>query len=173
MFWEGFFFWLANISTIVGLITAGITGVAWWRLRDARRKVKARLDALAHQTKGEPVALAVGIGPKVGDISGAVKKYLDSQGLQMQIFSIFRNGEIDEDEAYVILEEVLALRRQLNAAGPTRIHFFYGGPVALAASLGAALDNWVPTLLYILDKTTGYKPLMELGKFRRPPLPGK
>lgn len=173
MFWDSVFLWIANASAIVGLITAGITGVAWWNLRAEQRKVKDRLDALAHESKGQPVAIAVGIGPKVGDISGTVKKYLDSQGLQMQIFSIFRDGEVDEDEAYVILDEVLALRRQLNAAGPTRIHFFYGGPVALAASLGAALDNWVPTLLYILDKTTGYKPLMELGKFRRPPLPGK
>lgn len=173
MFWDSVFLWIANASAIVGLITAGITGVAWWNLRAEQRKVKDRLDALAHESKGQPVAIAVGIGPKVGDISGTVKKYLDSQGLQMQIFSIFRDGEVDEDEAYVILDEILALRRQLNAAGPTRIHFFYGGPVALAASLGAALDNWVPTLLYILDKTTGYKPLMELGKFRRPPLPGK
>jgi hypothetical protein len=173
MFWEGFFFWLANFSAIVGLITSGITGIAWWRLRAERRKVKERLDTLAHQTKGAPVAIAVGVGPKVGDISGMVKKYLDSQGLQMQIFSIFRTEEIAENEAYSVLDEVLTLRRQLNAAGPTRIHFFYGGPVALAASLGAALDNWVPTLLYIRDDVTIYKPLMELGKFGRPQLPGK
>lgn len=166
--------WVGLISSFVGLLTAGWAGYAWWNLRAERRKVKDRLDALAHESKGQPVAIAVGVGPGIGDISGAVKKYLDSQGLQMQTFSIFRDGEIDEDEAYVIRDELLALRRQLNAAGPTRVHFFFAGPVALAASLGSALDNWVPTLLYTSDKKTKvYKPLMELGKFGRPSSPGK
>jgi len=176
MTWEGFFFVLANISAIVGLMTAALAGYAWWRLREDRRKIKDQLNVLAHQAQGEPIAIAVGVGPSVGDMSGIVRKYLESQGMQMQLFTIVHPEEVNEVNAYEIRDELLELRRRLNAVGLTKIHFFCGAPVALGVAFGAVLDNWVPTILYtrdLHDAEKFYKPLMTLDKFSQFPPSGK
>lgn len=176
MFWNTTFLWIANASAIVGLITAAITGIAWWRLRADRRKIKDQLNVLAHQSQGEPVAIAVGVGPTVGDISGVVRKYLERQGMSMQLFNIFHPEEVNEANAYEIRDELLELRRRLNAVGLTKIHFFCGAPVALGVVFGAVLDNWVPTIIYtrdLHDSEKLYKPLMTLDKFSQYPPSGK
>jgi hypothetical protein len=165
MTWEGVFFVLANISAVVGLITAGWAGYTGWRFRRERKKIKERLDALAHESKGQPVAIAVGLGKKIGDIRMPVKQYLENEGIQVaEIFSIAHTQQITEHKAYEVVRELLEIKQQANQLGPTQIHFFYGGPIPLAVALGAVLDNWVPTILYHFDEGS-YHPMMRLDKF--------
>lgn len=128
-----------------------------WRLRHIYRR---RLQALAHQSTQRPVALAVGIG---GSIEGSVRGYLKDQGQEMEVFSIAREGFLELEHWPGVLDEFLALKNRLTAeVGPTEIHYFFKGPVALATALGAVLGNWVPTTVYALDKT--YAPVVYLDK---------
>lgn len=36
----------------------------------------------------------------------------------------------------------------------SEVHLFYGGPVGVAAALGAIVDNWVPVKWYIHNNNT-------------------
>ncbi len=163
MFWEGFFFWMANASAIVGLITAAIAGIAWWRLREERRKLKQRLAILSHQPKGEQVAIAIGLGASASNIQGTVSKYLAGQGLTMRLLYHSDPADVTPETARDLVEALLELRRELNLVSPTQIHFFYGGPVFLGPALGIALANWIPTLIYYFKEGT-YHPMMRLDR---------
>jgi len=139
---------------------AAFAAVALWM---ERRKYHRKLQLLAQQASKRPVAIAVGVG-KPGDIRGTVESYLKDQGFIMELFSIARPGNMSVDDALQVIKEFTDLKGKLTAqVGPTQIHFFYAGPVAVAASLGAILDNWVPAIVYDYDKGT-YHPMLQLDR---------
>jgi hypothetical protein len=43
----------------------------------------------------------------------------------------------------------------MMAGGIRKVHLFYGGPLPVAAALGAITDNWVPVRWYAHNKKTG------------------
>lgn len=163
MTWEGVFFVLANISAVVGLITAGWAAYAGWRFRRDRKRLAQRLDVLAHEIKGKHVAIAIGLGPGVGNIQGSVGTYLEQHGMKMPLFWHADKRDVTEERATDIVEGLLELRRELNALSPTQVHFFYGGPVFLGPALGMALGNWVPTLVYYFKEGT-YHQMVRLDR---------
>ncbi len=154
------FIWISNAAAILDILTMGVAvfgAVQIWRLRHTYHR---RLQALAHQSTRRPVALAVGIG---GNIEGSVRAYLKDQEQEMEVFSIAREGFLEMEHWSDVLDEFLALKNRLTAeVGPTEIHCFYRGPVVLGTALGAVLGNWVPTILYALDKA--YAPVLYLDK---------
>ncbi len=165
MFWEGFFFWVANASAIVGLITAGWAGYSGYRFWRARRKMRERLRAFSLQSTGRSVAIAVGLGPRIGNIEKAVRTYLMSKGLEMEIVPISDPERVTEEKASEIADRLLEVRRILNERenSPTQIHLFYGGPNFVDPALGAALANWVPVVVYHYEGGT-YHPMARFNK---------
>lgn len=165
MTWEGFFFVLANISAIVGLITAGWAGYTGYRFWREHRKMQERLQTFSLQSTGRSVALAIGLGPRIGNIEKAVRTYLLSKGLEMEIVPISDPERVTEEKASEIADRLLEVRRILNEReiSPTQIHLFYGGPNFVAPVLGAALANWVPIIVYHYEGGT-YHPMARFNK---------
>jgi hypothetical protein len=165
VFFEIFSGWVGLVSSIVGLITAGWAGYTAWRFRQEKHKIGERLQAFSLQKSGNPVAIAVGLGPVVGNIEAVVGKYLSAREMNMPIIPITESGRITEEKGYEILDRLLEVRQILDEKGITQVHLFYAGPVFLAPALGAALSNWVPTFFYqFVDGT--YRPMMRLSKFQ-------
>ncbi len=161
MTWEGFFFVLANISAIVGLLTAGIAGYGGYRLWRLSRRYRQWIDAKARQVDGVQVAIAVGIG---GAITAEVEHIV---GSTMKVYPISHEGTLTPQDAFKVRDEFVALKNWLIAnVGPTQVHFFYRGPVYFAAICGAILDNWVPAMIYdhVKDGPKSYVAVMPLDK---------
>ena len=165
MTWEGVFFVLGNISAIVGLITTAITGCTGYWLWREHRKMRERLQTFSLQSTGRSVAIAVGLGPRVGNLEKSVHSYLLSKGLEMEIVPISDPARITEEKASEIVDRLLEVRRILNERenSPTQIHLFYGGPNFVAPALGAALANWVPIVVYHHEGGT-YHPMARFNK---------
>ena len=163
MFWDTVFLWIANASAIVGLMTAGWAAYTGWRFQRDRQRLTRRLDVLAHEIKGKHIAIAIGLGPTVGNIQGTVSTYLEQHGLKIPLFWHADKQEVTEERATDIVEGLLELRRELNALSPTQVHFFYGGPVFMGPALGMALGNWVPTLVYYFKEGT-YHQMVRLDR---------
>lgn len=148
--------WLANIIQIGAFV------FTIWILWRTRRQLQQHLQHARQQQGKAPVALAVGIG---GGIEGAVRQYLSSRGLQMDIVPYTREGWGARDDFYNILRDLLRIKQQLIDNSVTEVHLFYRGPVTLALGLGAIFDDWVPVRIYELDKKAGeYELNLILGK---------
>ena len=165
MFFNTLFFWLANASAIIGLITAAWAGYTGWRFRREKHKISERLQAFSIQKSGSPVAIAIGLGPAIGNIEAVVSKSLAERGMNIPIVPISDTARITEGKADEVVDRLLEVRRILNEKGVTQVHLFYGGPVFVGPALGAALSNWVPTIIYHFQGGT-YRPMMRLGKYQ-------
>lgn len=92
-----------------------------------------------------PWALAVGLG---GEITGTVKKFLEDEGLDIQVESYSQEGYISPDDYPRVLKDLLKIKDRLTQVGVTELHLFYKGPVTMAMAIGAITDNWVPIKVY-------------------------
>jgi len=99
------------------------------------------------------LALAIGIG---GSIEGAVRTYLDANGLaDIQIRELAHEGRLPPEGFYRLLGRLHEIKQEFTDLGVTEVHLFYKGPVTLAMGIGSILDNWIPVKVYELNKETG------------------
>jgi hypothetical protein len=153
-------FWIANISGVLGIVTTGLAAYSAFVLwRQSRRlaeqaRVLAQIegfDQLREYHEGvdspAPVALALSLTPNAGSIRRSVKSYIAKKGWSMEILEIEREG-IRPADLKALIEEFRAKRRIIDTQGFTEVHVFFSGPVAAAIIFGALYDNWIPVKVY-------------------------
>jgi hypothetical protein len=141
--------WLLNL---IGLLGYPVAIYLWLRER-ARYQRLRRLIAF-RPAKGA-VAVIIGIG--VPSVKADAEKYI--QGLDFPlpvVLTCEKQGFFSREQLLNIIREVRDRIRELMVAGGIQeVHLFYGGPLSVAAALGAIADNWVPVRWYNHNKKTG------------------
>ena len=149
------FDWLLNLIAFSGyIITFTILGREYLRYRQLvkMREIKPAKGA---------IALAIGVGM---DISSDTRFYLgshfgsDDQGQPIVplLLEFHREGFFDREGLLKVIREVRnKIRELMLVGGVSEVHLFYGGPIAVAAAIGAIVDNWVPVKWYSHNKATG------------------
>jgi hypothetical protein len=147
--------WLLNLIAVILYFTSMFLFVrGWWRYRRLRRlrEVKPAEGA---------IAVAIGVGM---DISHDARQFLEiTFGLDEQkqlkvplLLTYSKSGFLSREEIIDVIRDVRnRLRELMVVGGVSEVHLFYGGPVGVAAALGAIADNWVPVKWYTHNKKTG------------------
>jgi hypothetical protein len=152
--WSQFTSVLGTVANLLDTFAFVAWMVAGYELWMRKREYQRRLGFVRAQQGGRPVAMAVGIG---GSIRGQVEAYLRDVGKPMELVEIAREGTLQPSGYPEVLQEIMDRKAELTSAGVTELHFFYKGPVTLAAAAGAIFNNWVPVTVYNLcrDPATG------------------
>lgn len=141
--------WLLNL---VGLFGYPIALYLWLRER-ARYQRLRRLIAF-RPAKGA-VAVIIGIGVTV---KADAEKFMQEQfetPLPV-VLTYEKQGFFQREQLLDIIRQVRdKVRELMTAGGIHEVHLFYGGPLAVAAALGAITDNWVPVRWYSHNSKTG------------------
>ncbi|GIW04713.1 MAG: hypothetical protein KatS3mg059_1333 [Thermomicrobiales bacterium] len=152
--WDWFIMILTPVVNVLDTVAFAGWLVAAYELWMRKREYQRRLGFVRAQQGGRPVAMAMGIG---SSIRGQVEAYLRDAGKPMEIIEIVREGTLQPSGYPDVLQEIMDRKAELTSAGITELHFFYKGPVTLAAAAGAIFNNWVPVTAYNLcrDPVTG------------------
>ena len=147
--------WALNLIAVLSYFATMFLFVsAWWRYR--------RLRKLAESKPAErAIAVAIGVGM---DISQDARQYLEEAfGLDEQnrlkvplLLTYSKMGFLSREQIIDVIRDIRNRLRELMVVGNvSEVHLFYGGPVGVAAALGAIVDNWVPVKWYIHNNKTG------------------
>jgi hypothetical protein len=142
--------WLLNL---IGLLGYPVAIYLWLRER-ARYQRLRRL--IGFRPAEGAVAVIIGIG--VPSVKADAEKFIREQfETPLPIVLLYdRRGFFSREQLLDIIYEVRDKIRELMVAGGIReVHLFYGGPLVVAAALGAIADNWVPVRWYNHNKKTG------------------
>jgi hypothetical protein len=147
--------WLLNLGGIVAYVVSFVLFIrAWLRYRRLRRLKELEPSEGA-------IALAVGIGVSVTEDA---RHYLErafgtdpDDTLKVPLVLTYdRPGYFSRDKLIDIMREIRdEIRKLMTIGGVREVHLFYGGPIGVAAALGAIVDNWVPVKWYAHNKKTG------------------
>jgi len=142
--------WLLNL---IGLLGYPLAIYLW--LRERARYQRLRRLVAFRPAKGA-VAVVIGIG--VPSVKADAEKFMREQ-FETPIPGVLtyeKQGFFSREQLLVIIHEVRDRVRELMVAGGIHeVHLFYGGPLAVAAALGAITDNWVPVHWHNHNKKTG------------------
>jgi hypothetical protein len=142
--------WLLNL---IGLLGYPLAIYLW--LRERARYQRLRRLITFRPAKG---AVAVILGVGVPSVKPDAEKFIREQfdpPLPV-VLTYDKQGFFSREQLLDIIHEVRDRVRELMVAGGIReVHLFYGGPLAVAAALGAITDNWVPVRWYNHNKKTG------------------
>ena len=140
---------LQLLSVFPWLLTAYLF---WSRASRYKRLLKKQEGTMT----SKPKALAVGLVGS-GDITGQVAQFLSSNKMDMQVYPYFKDiGKgITTENISEALRDLLKIKAKLTSEGVTEVHLFLAAPVAMAAAIGAILDNWVPVKVYQPNKSLG------------------
>jgi len=142
--------WLLNL---IGLLGYPVAVYLWLRER-ARYQRLRRL--VAFKPAEGAVAVIIGIG--VPSVKADAEKFMreEFESPLPVVLNYEKQGFFSREQLLDIIREVRDRIRELMMAGGIReVHLFYGGPLAVAAALGAITDNWVPVRWYNHNKKTG------------------
>lgn len=142
--------WLLNL---IGLLGYPATIYLWLRERSRYQRLR-RL--IAFRPAEGAVAVIIGIG--VPSVKADAEKFMRQQfeSPLPVVLAYEKQGFFSREQLLDIIHEVRDRVRELMVAGGIReVHLFYGGPLAVAAALGAIADNWVPVRWYNHNKKTG------------------
>jgi len=149
------FDWLLNLIAIAAYIgSLGLLLREWLRYRRL-----SRLKAL--QPSGGAIGVAIGVGMSVTEdarhfLQETFGTNPDGTLKVPLLLSYSEPGYFTRAQMIGIIREIRnKLRELMVIGGVTEVHLFYGGPLAVAAALGAIADNWVPVKWYAHNKSTG------------------
>jgi len=147
--------WLLNLIAIGAYIFSfGVLVREALRLRRLRKLKELRPSEGA-------IGLAIGVGVSVTEDA---RLYLRSHfgeepngDLKVPLLMTYsKMGYFTKKELLDIIKEIRdKIRRLMIVGGVREVHLFYGGPLSVAAALGAIVDNWVPVKWYAHSKSTG------------------
>jgi hypothetical protein len=147
--------WLLNLVGIGAYLgSLALLLREWLRYRRLRRLKEL-------QPSEGAIALAVGIGISVTEdarhyLEESFGRNPDNTPKVPLLLTYDRLGFFSREELIDIMREIRNKIRELMTIGGVReVHLFYGGPIAVAAALGAIVDNWVPVKWYAHNKSTG------------------
>ena len=145
--------WVLNLIGLIGLLTYPVTFYLWMRARGRYRKL---IDLMKFKPAKGAVAVIIGVG--VPSVKPDAEKYIDEKfdpPLPI-VLSYDKQGYFDREPLLDIVRDIRdRVRELMGAGGIHEVHLFYGGPLAVAAALGAITDNWVPVRWYNHNKKTG------------------
>lgn len=146
---EKFWTWFGRADNIVGIGTAVISLCTLWLMwrQERRLRAQAREEAqlanfadLRAQHEGiksaKPVAFALSLIPTSESIKGSVETFLRSQGWQIPIEELNRDGLNNAADLEAFINALREMRRYLDAA------------VQAETIIGSVLRNWIPVKLY-------------------------
>lgn len=143
----------SQLAGIIGLLPIFYSACGIYSIK----KYKTRQLALLKQSPGaRPAVFIVNIG--TADIEAQVRSYTNVQ-LPQDIHWVYyhHKGMVEADNIIQIMREIEQEYEKVLLHGADRIHFFYKGPVPLAAMVGDLLSNGMPVLVYHLDTNSGYQ----------------
>jgi hypothetical protein len=149
--------WFANLIQI-GAVAYVVVGL--WR---ARRAYLRRRRMLELKPVEGAVAFAVGVGTHIeAPVTQFLVRRFGTEAGQPKVplvKSYDKAGFIPTGNFLNIIREIRDDIDELRRRGDIReVHLFYAGPYAIAAGIGAIVDNWVPVHVYMYNnKTSEYE----------------
>lgn len=149
------FDWLLNLIAIGAYLgSLALLIREWLRYRRLRRLKEL-------QPSEGAIAVAIGVGMSVTE--DARHHLQETFGVKPDgtlkvplLLSYVKLGYFSREQVIDIVREIRNKIRELMViGGVTEVHLFYGGPLGVAAALGAIVDNWVPVKWYAHNKSTG------------------
>jgi SMODS-associated and fused to various effectors sensor domain len=140
--WEG----LSHVADALGIVTALLFLVTSAYFVSRARRYRRRLRQLEGVTSGRPVALAVSLSGT--RIRPAVEAFCGSFGQPVKLVELYRPGGLSQAELAGVLLELQSLKNRLLDDGASEVHLFLSCPLAVACTIGALFDNWVPVKVY-------------------------
>jgi hypothetical protein len=147
--------WLGWLLNIIGILGYPVTLYLWMRDRHRYQRLIQKIRN-PEAAKGA-VAVAFGIGVPV---KAEVEKYLkDNFQDKIPLSLIYeKRGFFSREDLLIIHDDIKDKMNKLMETGQvTEVHLFYGGPIFLAAALGAMVDNWRQVHWYSHSDKTGYE----------------
>jgi len=147
MSWYDLPFW-RTLDLIVSLVAAVSAIIAVGNYIRHVFRVAILRRQRAKTVSGKPMVIVVSAG---NSILGQVESYLEQIGEdQLEPIEI-HHGWLNRPEQYdTVLRKVRQAKRDLTESGATEAWLFFMGPGALAFTIGALLDDWIPIKLYNL-----------------------
>jgi len=147
--------WLLNLIGIGAyLVSLVLLLREWLRYRRLRRLKEL-------QPSEGAIAVAIGVGMSVTEdaryfLQETFGTNPDGTLKVPLLLSYTKLGYFSREQMIRIIKEIRdKIRELMIIGGVTEVHLFYGGPLAVAAALGAIVDNWVPVKWYAHNKSTG------------------
>ncbi len=153
--------WLDPVGIVIGLGVAVPVFWTWyevvfgrgWRRRRWYREIRTR-------PGDRPAILIVDLLAEK-DIRASVEQFRQYHELlrevpEDRVFVLRRNKHIGPDDMPRLADDIREAAASLMASGADSIHFFYAGPAAVAALVGAELANVARVLVY-QHGATGYQ----------------
>lgn len=142
--------WLLNLIGLFGYPAA----LYLWMRERARYQRLRRLISFKPAEGAVAVIIAIGVPAVKPDAEKYIREQFESP--LPVVLAYERQGYFTREQLLSIIGEIRDKLRELMMAGGIReVHLFYGGPLAVAAALGAITDNWVPVRWYNHNKKTG------------------
>jgi hypothetical protein len=143
--------WLLNI---IGILGYPVTLFLWLRERHRYQRLIQKVRFVP--AKGV-VAVALGVGvPVRAEVEEYLRSHFKSKIPLTLIYE--KQGFFSRPDLLIILEDIKNKLRELMETGEvTEVHLFYGGPIFIAAGLGAFLDNWRQVHWYAHSDKAGYE----------------
>ena len=136
----------ASIATAIPIVTAVFLYLT--RKRRLKRKIKKAYE----QQSRKPRGLVINVWP-TGDPVPAIKTFLlQKENLDIEVEAVNYFGLISKNEVIKVLRDVWKMRAKLDNESITELYLFLKCPVAIAAAVGAILDNWVKVKVYHYDQ---------------------
>jgi hypothetical protein len=157
----GFWAELANVASVLQVVTVLLSGYAALRLWQQNRRLKElalntprkeNFNDILHVHDGvkssAPVALVISLLTTSESLKPTIDTFLRTKGWSMPVEELHLNGINGQAglEEYVNL--LRQKRRLFDAQGYTEVHLFIAGPVQAGTIAGSMLDNWIPVKLY-------------------------
>jgi hypothetical protein len=153
---SGVFEVLEPISIVVGIALAVPVMWTWFDVVfGERRRRRERRRQIIEKRGDRPAILIVDLLTGV-DVRHQVEAFLQQDAElaaipRDRVVEISRNRRVEAHHMPGLAEEIRAARAQLADAGSDRIHFFFAGPAAVAAVVGAQFANGCTVILHQHD----------------------
>lgn len=151
--WQDMLNLSSQVAGIIGLIPIVYSARGIYLMRKHK---KIQLELLKNNPGIQPAVFVVNIGTP--DIEVQVRNYTNAQ-LPHDVHWVYyhHKGMLEAGNVVQVMQEIEREYEKVLLHGTNRIHFFYKGPVPLAAMVGDLLSNGMPVLVYHLDTNSGYQ----------------
>jgi hypothetical protein len=144
---------IGNFANVIQIVSAiPFFAGAWWFFLRARRYRK-RVEEMEKNLTERPMAFVISLAGT--DITGQVRKFIESDGKKIEIRAYTKSGGVTQKNIHNLLRDILKIKADMTEAGVTEVHLFLACPLVFAAAVGAILDNWVPVKVFHLNRDTG------------------
>lgn len=156
-------------SQLIGILTIVPAVAAFLGVRSLQRQRRQIIQQLQATPGSRPALLIVSVNkPITLQVEAWRRQQEHLRDIpEERVFKLEWDKHLGAEDLDDFLARFREKRAEIMRTGADKIHLFYGGPVVVAAQIGAELKNGCPVILYHLD-SSGTGQYANWGPLERP-----